>query len=196
LNAGDAIDMGVFGGKGIGCLGALGDSGIADGNAPIPRGDRGGEANEVWDAPARGLRGKAEDRPEGLGLNGRPGLRRGGDTVFRLPPEARPDSSVALRMPAKDPASESDGDKCRICASGGLICTAWRTTGGSGSTFASEPFSAVVGLDLLLLLFFERLLSSASFWAASSRSLSSSSRVFRRPRSVTVGISSTSSTSS
>lgn len=47
LNAGDAIDIGVFGGNGIGCLGALGERGIGDGNAPIPRGDKGGEANEV-----------------------------------------------------------------------------------------------------------------------------------------------------
>jgi hypothetical protein len=83
-----------------------------------------------------------------------------------------------------------------VCTSGGLICTAWRTFDDTPSPFAPETISAsfpVFGLDLL---FFERLLSSASFWAASSRSLSSSSRVFRRPRSVTVGISSTSSTSS
>jgi hypothetical protein len=54
----------------------------------------------------------------------------------------------------------------------------------------------VVGLDFDFPLFFERLLNSASFIAAISRSLSSSSLVFRRPRSVNVGISSTSNISS
>ena len=40
---GEAIDIGVFGGRGIGCRGALGDKGTEPGKAPIPRGDIGGE---------------------------------------------------------------------------------------------------------------------------------------------------------
>jgi hypothetical protein len=40
---GDAIDIGVFGGRGIGCLGARGERGM-DGKAPAPLGDNGGDA--------------------------------------------------------------------------------------------------------------------------------------------------------
>ena len=42
---GDAIDIGVLGGNGIGCLGALGDRGTAPGNPPM-RGDIGGELRD------------------------------------------------------------------------------------------------------------------------------------------------------
>jgi hypothetical protein len=43
---GEAIDMGVPGGSGIGVRGARGDKGIAPGNGAMPRGDMGGEAKD------------------------------------------------------------------------------------------------------------------------------------------------------
>ena len=72
---GDAIDIGVFGGRGIGCRGARGERGI-DGNAPIPLGDNGGDAmEEDCESPSRGFRGSAVCTPPiGLGLEGSPGL--------------------------------------------------------------------------------------------------------------------------
>lgn len=184
-NPGEAIDSGVLGGKGIGCLGALGESGTAPGKAPIPRGDIGGEFKE---ALSEGFRGNGEPSglSIGLGLSGRPGLIIAGETV----PEA------SLSIPAKEPVLES-GDKCRRWASGGAIGIVGRGLAGIESNIP-EPSFGVVGLDfgVPLPLFFERLLNSASFIAAISRSLSSSSLVFRRPRSVNVGISLTSKMSS
>lgn len=44
--AGGTSDIGVLGGIGIGCLGALGDKGMV-GNAFMPRGDKGGDATGV-----------------------------------------------------------------------------------------------------------------------------------------------------
>ena len=118
---GDAIDMGVLGGSGIGCLGALGERGIA-GKPPMPLGDIGGDAivEEVWD----GFRGNGEFIPPiGLGLEGSPGLIGGGDTKVRIMASGcfseLPDE---LRMPAKEPARESaGGERCLECISGGLI---------------------------------------------------------------------------
>ena len=43
---GEAIDIGVLGGSGIGCRGALGDRGTAPANAIMLRGDKGGEFRE------------------------------------------------------------------------------------------------------------------------------------------------------
>jgi hypothetical protein len=184
--------MGVFGGRGIGCLGARGDKGTAPGKAPIPRGDIGGEFKDEWlDEP--GCLGDGIPRSTGLGLTGRPGLINGGDTI----PLEESDARDALSIPAKEPALESGGDKCRKCASGGAIGTV-RGLVGIGSTADEKvPSLGVVGLDFdPFALFFDKLLNSASFIAAISRSLSSSSLVFRRPRSVKVGISSTSRMSS
>src|SRR5450756_1930350 len=170
-NPGEAIDSGVLGGRGIGCLGALGESGTAPGKPPI-RGDIGGEFKEALSEGFRGS-GEPSGRSIGLGLRGRPGLIKGGETI--------PDAS--LSMPAKEPVLESGGDRCRVWASGGAIGIV------RGLVGMESLNDGVVGLELL---FFERLLNSASFTAAISRSLSSSSLVFRRPRSVNVGISSTS----
>lgn len=68
---GDAIDMGVCGGRGIGCLGALGESG-----RPMkPLGERGTDATEA-PAPSRGSLGVGGfiGRWFGRGLKGNPGL--------------------------------------------------------------------------------------------------------------------------
>ena len=43
---GELIDMGVLGGRGIACRGARGESGMAPGNAVIPRGETGGDIME------------------------------------------------------------------------------------------------------------------------------------------------------
>lgn len=177
-NPGEAIDSGVLGGRGIGCLGALGESGTVPGKPPI-RGDIGGEFKEALSEGFRGS-GLPSGRSIGLGLTGRPGLIKGGETI--------PDAS--LSMPAKEPVLESGGDRCRVWASGGAIGIVRGLAGMESLT------DGVVGLDFDFPLFFERLLNSASFIAAISRSLSSSSLVFRRPRSVNVGISSTSNISS
>ena len=91
---GDPIDIGVLGGRGIGCLGALGDRGTAPGKAPIPRGDIGGEFTvEEWLDRFRGM-GEFIGLSTGRGLMGNLGLIRGGETT----PEA------SLSIPAKDPA--------------------------------------------------------------------------------------------
>ena len=92
----------MLGGNGIGCLGALGESGTAPENAPIPRGDIGGEFREALSEGFRG-NGEPSGRSIGLGLRGRPGLIKGGETI----PEA------SLSIPAKEPVFESEGDRCR-----------------------------------------------------------------------------------
>ena len=61
-SAGEGVDMGEWGGSGIGCLGALGESGRP--GMGTPRGDNGGEFTGGLNAPGRGLAGK-------------PGLRSG-----------------------------------------------------------------------------------------------------------------------
>jgi hypothetical protein len=172
----------VLGGRGIGCLGALGERGTAPGKAPIPRGDIGGEFK---DALSEGFRGNGEPRGRsiGLGLRGRPGLMRGGEII--------PDASLSI--PASEPVLDSVGAKCRERASGGAI---GMVRGLAGMASLKSLADGVVGLDFDFALFFDRLLISASFIAAISRSLSSSSLVFRRPRSVNEGISSTSNMSS
>lgn len=96
-NDGELIDIGVLGGNGIGCLGALGDKGTAPGNAPIPRGDIGGELT-VEDGldMFRGI-GEFIGLSIGRGLRGNPGLISGGERIVE----------ASLRMPARDPAFES-----------------------------------------------------------------------------------------
>lgn len=158
----------------------------------MPRGDIGGEfKDELLDEPR--VLGDAIPRSTGLGLTGRPGLIKGGDAIPLEASEAR----EALSIPAKEPALESGGDKCRRCAFGGAIGTVRGLVGIGSVAGENFPSLGVVGRDFEPFpLFFDKLLNSASFIAAASRSLSSSSRVFRRPRSVNVGISSTSRISS
>lgn len=71
-----AIDIGVCGGNGIGCLGALGERGRP--TKPCV-GDKGGDVIDVGDpGPSRGSlgvgRGWFAGRSMGRGLKGRPGL--------------------------------------------------------------------------------------------------------------------------
>jgi hypothetical protein len=102
---------------------------------------------------------------------------------------------VEASMPAREPELES-GEDISNSAGGaiGTVCRGFCTIVSLGSKL---PSLGVLGvLDFDFLLFLERLLISASFMAATSRSLSSSSLVLRRPRSVKMGISSTSKISS
>ena len=129
---GEAIDIGVFGGSGIGCLGARGERGIA-GNAPIPLGDNGGDAilEEDCESPSRGFRGSGVCIPPiGLGLEGSPGLIGGGEMKVRVIVSCCGSELLdEFKMPAKEPALESGGDRCLSRMSGGLICTACRMAG-------------------------------------------------------------------
>jgi hypothetical protein len=97
-------------------------------------------------------------------------------------------------MPAKEPALESGEDSKSAGGAIGTVCLRF----GAVVSFESKVLSfGVFGVrDFDFLLFLDKLLISASFTAAISRSLSSSSLVFRRPRSMRVGISSTSKISS
>lgn len=149
---------------------------------------------EVCESPSRGFRGSGVCMPPiGLGLEGSPGLIGGGEMKVRVIASCcTSELPEEFKMPAREPALESGGDKCLSRMSGGLICTACRTAG-KGSWGGLSLFVDVEGLDLL---FFDRLLASASLIAAISLSLSSSSLVFRRPLSLKMGISSTSSKSS
>ena len=127
----------------------------------------------------------------GLGLDGRPGLSKGGDRT----PDELSIVLVEASMPARDPELES-GEEISNSAGGaiGTVCREFCTIVSFGSKIPS--FGVFGVLDFDFLLFLDRLLISASFAAAISRSLSSSSLVFRRPRSVKMGNSSTSKISS
>lgn len=98
-------------------------------------------------------------------------------------------------IPTREPALESIGGRRSAGGGIGIVC---RGLNGMLSFAASNVLSfGVFGVrDFDFLLFLDRLLNSASLIAASSRSLSSSSLVFRRPRSGKAGISSTSKISS
>jgi hypothetical protein len=185
---GDAIDIGVLGGRGMGCRGARGESGTLPGNALNPRGDKGGEIDELVEP---GFLGNGEVCLSiGLGLTGKPGLNRGGD----IGPEEISEDLDDASMPASDPALESDEARKSTGGAIGIVCR-----GLKGIVSLAENLSSlgVFGVrDFDLMLFFDRLRNSASFIAAISLSLSSSSLVFRRPRSVKAGISSTSKISS
>jgi hypothetical protein len=77
---GETMDIGVFGGSGIGYFGARGDSG----RPPlIERGERGGDTGDPMFDPSLGSRGVGEPigRFDGRGLVGRPGLIGGGETI-------------------------------------------------------------------------------------------------------------------
>lgn len=122
----------------------------------------------------------------GLGLEGRPGLSRGADNnELTVAPGA-------ASMPAKDPALESGGDLKSVGGAIGTVCREFWTIVSFGSKLPSFGVFGVLDFDFFL----DKLLISASFAAATSRSLSSSSRVLRRPRSLNIGISSTSKISS
>jgi hypothetical protein len=111
---GDTIERGVFGGSGMGCLGARGDSGIA---AMPWRGDIGGEAmEEAMEedmeeilTPSLGFRGRGEPngRSTGRGLTGKPGLIGGGEMKRRVMVGSAFGGDEELRMESRD----SGGDR-------------------------------------------------------------------------------------
>lgn len=157
-NPGDASDIGVPGGKGIGCLGARGDNGIAEPSIAKLLGDMGGEAiEELWD-DSRGFRGNGDAMALsiGLGLRGRPGLMGGAKTSCTCGLE--PESKLALNIPAKDPAIASDPDRWRESAGGAI----WIVRGLDGIR-SSELASFGVPFALPVFgLFFDKLRNSAS----------------------------------
>jgi len=156
-SSGEEIDIGVPGGKGIGCRGARGDRGTAPGKAPMPRGDMGGELTDEWEEGFLGSAGEASPLSIGLGLIGRPGLINGGDNT----PEPMLAVREALSMPANEPALESSWDPA--LAAGGDIGIVGRGLNGidTGGDI-SVAFSFAVFRDFDLALFFDRLLNSAS----------------------------------
>jgi hypothetical protein len=131
--------------------------------------------------------------PIGLGLMGKPGLNNGGDVT----PAFGGGDLEAFNIPAREPAFSSGGERALICASGGEMGIVGRGLKGIG-VVSFGVFDLDFGFPFILPfeLFLDKLLASASLAAAISRTLSSSSLVFRLPRSGNDGISSTSRISS
>lgn len=155
---------GVWGGRGIGCLGARGDKGKP------ARGVMGMEF--VTGFNARGI-GELGGLSPGRGLIGSPGLSSEGAVVLRCSIPAASDTA-RLRMISAGLAMASNTGCCR-----GVSRIVSLGTGGAGKASILSP-----SLLLLFLSFSERLRCSSSCRRTASRSRSSSSRVFLRPLSM------------
>lgn len=160
---------GVWGGSGMADLGARGDRGKP------ALGDIGMElaAAFIW----RGI-GEFGGLSPGRGLIGNPGLIKDGVVLFRCSMPEASDTARLRTISTGLAVAWKIGGRGASRAGSWAICSAGCGTGAGTSILSAE------GLLLLFFSFFDWLRCSSSCRAKTSRSRSSSSRVFLRPLSM------------